>query len=261
MLHDLISVVSLIRWRDIVDILIVSFIIYRILIFIKGTRSAQIILGFLFLFIIYQVSNIFGLLTLNWILSNFLSSIIIIIVVIFQHDIRVALSNFGKGFFLKGQIQFTTTEVIDEITKLSVTLSFKKIGALIVFPRTTGLKNIIEIGKEIDAVLSKELLESIFNTKSPLHDGAVIVKNDRIQYAGCFLPLSTNPDISKQLGTRHRAAIGITEETDAVSLIVSEETGNISVGINGRLTRNLDQDSLKKVLTNLLIGTKDIKKK
>jgi diadenylate cyclase len=140
-------------------------------------------------------------------------------------------------------------------------LSFRKIGALIVFPRITGLKNIIEYGQEIDAVVSKELLESIFNTKSPLHDGAVLIKNDRITYAGCFLPLSTNPDISSKLGTRHRAAIGITEETDAISLIVSEETGNISIGVNGKLTRNLDSDALKKVLVNLLIGTKDIKKK
>ncbi len=261
MWNDILSVFSLIRWRDIVDILIVSFIIYRILIFIKGSRSQQIILGFFFIFIVYQLSNIFGLLTLNWLLSNFLSSIIIIIVIIFQNDIRVALSNFGQGLFFKTQYQFTTREVIEEIAKLCITLSFRKVGALIVFPRTTGLKNLIEFGQKIDAIVSKELLESIFNTKSPLHDGAVLIKNDRITHAGCFLPLSTNPDISNQLGTRHRAAIGITEETDAISLIVSEETGNISVGVNGKLTRNLDSDALKKVLINLLIGTKDIKKK
>ena len=261
MLHDLWSVFSLIRWQDIIDIILVSFLIYRILIFVKGTRSAQIIMGIFSIFIIYQLSNIIGLLTLNWILSNFLSSIIIIIVIIFQNDIRIALSNFGKGLFLKGEIQFTTTEAIDEVVKSCVTLSFKRIGALIIFPRITGLKNLIEFGQELDAIVSKELIESIFNNKSPLHDGAIIIRNNRITHAGCFLPLTTNPDISKQLGTRHRAAIGITEETDVVSLIVSEETGNISVGLHGRLTRNLDADSLRKVLTNLLIGSKDIKKK
>ena len=261
MWHEIWSVLSLIRWQDVVDILIVSFIIYRILLFIKGTRSAQIIVGIFSIFIIYQLSNSIGLLTLNWILSKFLGAIIIIIVIIFQHDIRVALSNFGKGFFWKGEIQFTTTEVIDEIVRLCVTLSFKKTGLLIIFPRMTGLKNLIEFGEELDALVSKELLEAIFNQKSPLHDGAVIIRNNRITHAGCFLPLSTNPDISKQLGTRHRAAIGITEETDVVSLIVSEETGNISVGIHGRLTRKLNSDSLRKVLTNLLIGSKDIKKK
>jgi len=249
--------IDFIRWEDLLDIAIVSFIIYRILLFIKGTRSAQIIIGFIFLFILYEISSFSGLVTLNWILNNFLSSIFVIIVVIFQHDIRLALSNFGKDIFLKGTIQFTDTKIIDEVVKLAVTLSFKKIGALIVFPRATGLKNLIEIGKELDAFASKELLESLFINKSPLHDGAVVIVNDRIKYAGCFLPLSINPDISKQLGTRHRAAIGITEQTDAISLIVSEETGNISVGINGKLTRNLDADSLKKVLTNLLIGTKD----
>jgi diadenylate cyclase len=261
MLHELTSVLYLIRWQDVLDILIVSFLIYRILIFVKGTRTAQILVGIFFIFIIYQISSLMGLLTLNWLLSNFLSSIIIIIVIIFQHDIRVALSNFGKGFFWRGDIQFTTTEVIDEVARACITLSFKRIGALIIFPRIMGLKNLIEFGQEIDAIVSKELLESIFNTKSPLHDGAVIIRNNRITHAGCFLPLSTNPEISKQLGTRHRAAIGITEETDVVSLIVSEETGNISVGIHGRLTRNLDADTLRKVLTNLLIGSKDIKKK
>ncbi len=261
MWHEIVSVLSLVRWQDIVDILIVSFIIYRILLFIKGTRSAQIIIGIFSIFILYQLSSSIGLLTLNWILSNFLSAIIVIIVVIFQHDIRVALSNFGKGFLWKGDIQFTTSEVVEEVVRLCVTLSFKKIGLLIIFPRKTGLKNLIEFGTEIDALVSKELLESIFNNRSPLHDGAVIIRNNRITHAGCFLPLTNNPDISKHLGTRHRAAIGITEETDVVSLIVSEETGNISVGIHGRLTRNLDSEALKKVLTNLLIGSKDIKKK
>ncbi len=261
MFESLKELISVIRWTDVCDILIVSFIFYRILLFIKGTRSAQIIIGLIFIFILYQLSNTFGLLTLNWLLNNFLQSIIIIIVILFQQDIRVALSRFGKNILVKSSETMTDIGVIDEIVKACVSLSFKKIGALILIPRETGLKNLIEIGHEIDAVVSKELLETIFVPATPLHDGAVLIEEGRIKAAGCFLPLSTNPDISKELGTRHRAAIGITEESDAVTVVVSEETGNISVAVNGKLTRNLDSDSLKRVLKNLIIESKGIKKK
>ncbi len=255
------ELISIIRWTDICDILIVSFIFYRILLFIKGTRSAQIIIGIIFIFILYQLSNTFGLLTLNWLLNSFLQSIILIIVILFQQDIRVALSRFGKNLLVKSSETVTDIGVIDEIVKACVSLSFKKIGALILIPRETGLKNLIEIGHEIDAIVSKELLETIFIPSTPLHDGAVLIEEGRIKAAGCFLPLSTNPEISKELGTRHRAAIGITEESDAVTVVVSEETGNISVSVNGKLTRNLDADTLKRVLKNLILQSKGTKQK
>ena len=260
MFESIKEIFSIITWTDVCDILIVSFIFYRILLFIKGTRSAQIIIGLIFIFILYQLSNTFGLLTLNWLLNNFLQSIIIIIVILFQQDIRVALSRFGKNILVKSSETVTDIGVIDEIVKACVSMSFKKIGALILIPRETGLKNLIEIGHEIDAIVSKELLETIFIPSTPLHDGAVLIEEGRIKAAGCFLPLSTNPDISKELGTRHRAAIGITEESDAVTIVVSEETGNISVAVNGKLTRNLDSDSLKRVLRNLIIESKGAKK-
>ncbi len=260
MFDTLKDTISVIRWTDICDILIVSFIFYRILLFIKGTRSAQIIIGIIFIFILYQISSTFGFLTLNWILSNFLQSIILIIVILFQQDIRVALSRFGKNILVKSTDTVTDIGVIEEIVKACVSLSFKRIGALILLPRQTGLKNLIEIGHEIDGIVSKELLETIFIPSTPLHDGAVLIEEGRIKAAGCFLPLSTNPDISKELGTRHRAAIGITEESDAVTIVVSEETGNISVSVNGKLTRNLDSDSLKKVLKNLILESKGTKK-
>jgi len=235
MFESIKEILSIITWTDVCDILIVSFIFYRILLFIKGTRSAQIIIGLIFIFILYQLSNTFGLLTLNWLLNNFLQSIIIIIVILFQQDIRVALSRFGKNILVKSTETVTDIGVIDEIVKACVSMSFKKIGALILIPRETGLKNLIEIGHEIDAVVSKELLETIFIPSTPLHDGAVLIEEGRIKAAGCFLPLSTNPDISKELGTRHRAAIGITEESDAVTIVVSEETGNISAVMDGAL--------------------------
>lgn len=237
---------------DIIDIAIVAFIIYRIFLLIKGTRAVQMLLGLAVILGIYVASQVVGLYTLHWFLDNFLSSIILVIVVIFQNDIRRALMHVGRNPFFGGMSTMEELEIIDEIVQSCVSLANRRTGALIVIERETGLKDLLEVGTRIDARVSSDLITSIFLPYSPLHDGAVVIQQGRIQQAGCFLPLSPNPDISKALGTRHRAAIGLTELVDAVAIVVSEETGKISVVVGGRITRDLDSTGLKKVLNRLL---------
>lgn len=241
------------RWfLDLLDILLVAFIIYRILLLIKGTRAVQMLVGLAVLLIVFVASQIGGLYTLNWILNNFLSSIILVIVVLFQHDIRRALIHVGRNPFFADLSIREETQVIDELCKGCVILSQKHLGALIVIERETGLNDFLEVGLELDAKPSGDLIHSIFNHASPIHDGAVIIQRGRITRAGCFLPLTQNPDISPRYGTRHRAAIGLTELVDAVVIVVSEETGRVSVVIGGKITRDLEVSTLKKVLNRLL---------
>nr|NIS39978.1 TIGR00159 family protein [Desulfuromonadales bacterium] len=237
---------------DILDIAIVAFIIYRIFLLIKGTRAVQMLLGLAVILGVYVVSQVVGLFTLHWFLDNFLSSIILVVVVIFQSDIRRALMHVGRNPFFAGLSTQEELEIIDEIVQSCVSLANKRVGALLVIERETGLKDLLEVGTRLDARISSDLITAIFLPYSPIHDGAVIIQQGRIQQAGCFLPLSPNPDISKALGTRHRAAIGLTELVDAVAIVVSEETGKISVVVGGRITRDLDSTGLKKVLTRLL---------
>ncbi|MHB8764492.1 MAG: diadenylate cyclase CdaA [Deferrisomatales bacterium] len=240
------------RLWDVIDILLVAFVIYRILVLIKGTRALQILVGLAFLVIAYVVSQVFELFTLHWLLNAFLSSIILVVVVLFQNEIRRALAHVGMNPFLASRESSTSgAQAIEELMKASVSLANKKIGALIVLQRDTELRDYVEGGVRLDAVLSKELLQSVFIPYSPIHDGAVIVADGRVRWAGCFLPLTTRPDVDKELGTRHRAAVGLTEETDAVVVVVSEETGGVSVVLNGRITRNLDGASLRRVLLKL----------
>ena len=241
------------RWLlDLLDILIVAFIIYRIILLIKGTRAVQMLLGLAVLLIIYVASQLGGLYTLNWILNNFLSSIILVIVVIFQHDIRRALIHVGRNPFFADLTYREETKVIDELCKGCASLAQRRLGALIVIERETGINDFLEVGVELDAKPSSELLHSIFQTSSPIHDGAVILQRGRITRAGCFLPLTQNPEVSGRLGTRDRAAIGLTELVDAVVIVVSEETGGISVVIGGNITRDLEIGTLRKVLKRLL---------
>lgn len=240
------------RLLDLLDISIVAFIIYRIILLIKGTRAVQMLLGLAVILVVYLASRVGDLHTLNWFLSNFLSSIILVIVVIFQNDIRRALMHVGRNPFFGGMTYQEESEVIDELVKACVALGNRKIGALIAIERETGIRDILESGVTIDARVSNELIRSIFMPTSPIHDGALVVQQGQLTLAGCFLPLSQNRDISKALGTRHRAAIGLTELADAIAIIVSEETGKISVAVNGGMTRNLDATSLKKVLGRLL---------
>jgi uncharacterized protein (TIGR00159 family) len=241
------------RWvLDLLDILLVAFIIYRIILLIKGTRAVQMLVGLAVLLIVYVASQVGGLYTLNWILNNFLSSIILVIVVIFQNDIRRALIHVGRNPFFADLSFREETEVIDELCRGCTILAQKHLGALIVIERETGINDFLEIGVELDAKPSGSLLQSIFHHASPLHDGAVIIQRGRITRAGCFLPLTQDPDVSPQFGTRHRAAIGLTELVDAVVIVVSEETGRIAVVVGGKITRDLEVTTLKKVLNRLL---------
>ncbi len=241
------------RWfLDLLDILLVAFIIYRILLLIKGTRAVQMLLGLAVLLIVLVASQIGGLYTLNWILNNFLSSIILVIIVLFQHDIRRALIHVGRNPFFADLSLREETRVIDELCKGCDVLSQNRLGALIVIERETGINDFLEVGVELDAKPSSDLLHSVFNHASPIHDGAVIIQRGRITRAGCFLPLTQNPDVNPRFGTRHRAAIGLTEQVDAVVIVVSEETRHISVVVGGKITRDLEATTLKKVLNRLL---------
>jgi uncharacterized protein (TIGR00159 family) len=241
------------RWTiDVLDILLVAFIIYRIILLIKGTRTVQMLLGLAVLLVVYVGSQVGGLFTLTWLLDNFLSSIILVIVVIFQNDIRRALVHMGRNPFFADQSFTEQDKGVDELVKGCTALAARRYGALIVVERETGINDFLEIGTELDAKISGELLSAVFHPQSPIHDGAVIVQRGRLTRAGCFLPLTQNPGVSPRLGTRHRAAIGLTELVDAVTIVVSEETGKISVVISGKMTRDLDAIALRKVLRRLL---------
>lgn len=231
------------RWQDFFDILIVWFIIYRVLLIIRGTRAAQMLAGIGIIIFAYFVAKQLGLITLYWILNTFLSSIFLIIIIIFQRDIRRALTQVGQTPFTKSFEN--TAHSMEEVVKAARFMAHRRTGALIVLARETGLKDYIDSGQRVNAKLSKELLISLFQTTSPLHDGGVIIRQGRILSASCVLPLTKNPYISKTLGTRHRAAIGLSEESDAVIVVVSEETGRIALVQHGTITSDLDAKSLK----------------
>ena len=239
------------RLLDLVDIAIVAFIFYRIIDLIRGTRAVQMLIGLAVVFLVYLSSQTFQLFTLSWILDTFLSSALLVVVVIFQNDIRRALARVGSGPFF-GRERFLQTQDVEEIARAAVALASKGVGALIAMERQVGLNEYVEIGTTLDAKVSKELLQSIFVPTSPIHDGALVIQKGRIIAAGCFLPLTNNPNVSKALGTRHRAAIGLTEETDAVVVVVSEEDGKVSLVHEGRINRGLDAAGLRATLETLL---------
>ena len=241
-----------IRWQDILDILIVSFIIYRTFLFIKGTRAIQLIIGFILIFFIFYFSKKLELYTLGWILNNFVGSIVLVIVVIFQNDIRRMLIALGRSPFFNKITYVEQTLFYDELSNACVILSKRKTGALIVIEREVGLEEFMEIGIKMDAGVNTELIISIFQQASPIHDGAMIIREGRIRAASCILPLTLMANLDKAFGTRHRAAIGITEVTDAVAVVVSEEKGQISYAYKGEIFTDIDGDELKKVLKGLL---------
>lgn len=211
------------------------------------------LIGLCVVFLVYLSSRLFDLYTLNWILDNFLSSVLLVIVIIFQHDIRRALIQVGSRPIFGSDLRLQG-EDLEEVVRAVVTLSSRRIGALIVLERETGLNEYIEGGTTLDAQISRELIASVFVAQSPIHDGALIIRKGRLIAAGCFLPLTANPNVSKTFGTRHRAAIGITEESDAVVIAVSEEDGGISLVAAGRITRDLDAATLRATLQKLLVG-------
>jgi uncharacterized protein (TIGR00159 family) len=240
------------RWQDILDILIVAFVIYRVFLIIKGTRALQVVLGLTVIFFVFFLSKKLELFTLGWILNNFVASIVLVIVVIFQNEIRRMLLILGRSPFFTGISYVEETLFYDELVNACMVLSQRKIGALIAIEREVGLEEFMEIGVKIDSDVNAELIVSVFHTASPLHDGALIIKEGRIRSASSILPLTMKDDIDKRLGTRHRAAIGITEVTDAVALVVSEETRKVSYAFRGVLTEDMNADTLKKVLKELL---------
>ena len=258
------NILSGISITDAIDILIVAFIIYKVLGFIRETRTAQLVKGVLVLVLVAIFSEQFHLYTLNWILRGAMTLGAVAIVIVFQPELRRGLEYMGRGKLVTpfAQIEKEKAKAISAaFVKAIDEFSAHKTGALIVIERETALKDIGETGTLLDAEISAELLGNLFYVGSPLHDGAVIIKNGRIYAAGCVLPLTQNKELSKELGTRHRAGIGITENSDAVAFIVSEESGIISMAIDGKLSRFLDLKTVEKTILNLLLTATTEEKK
>ena len=235
-------------WRDIVDIIVVAFIIYRVIILVKGTRAVPVFYGLLLLLVVFYFSGEFGLNTLHWLLANFLGSLFLVIIILFQHDIRKALAEMGAGrMFFRSKPGLV---ILDELILSLISMAQKRIGALVVIEKGMPLGDVVESGVDLNSSFSKELLESIFYPNTPLHDGAAIIRGEKIVAAGCILPLAVGIKPNWDYGTRHRAAIGITEETDAIAIVVSEEMGKISVAIGGKLIASLDEVRLRRVLSS-----------
>ena len=242
-----------ITWWDILDIVVVSVLIYELLKLIRGTRAVQLAVGIASIVGLFYFSRYFQLETLNWLIRNFIGYVVFATIVLLQADIRRALVHLGRArIFRRLDRKVSDDETIEELVVAASSLASKKIGAIIVIERSIGLRNYIESGIALDARLTYDLLVSIYQPGSPLHDGAVIVQGDRVAAAACFLPLTVNPRISRELGSRHRAAIGVTEENDAVAIVVSEETGRMSLVEDGDLEHGLDVDRLRTRLRTLL---------
>jgi diadenylate cyclase len=240
-------------WWDLLDIAIVSVLLYEFLKLIRGTRAVQMGVGTLIIVGLFYVSRLAPLQTVNWLIRNILLYVAFAAIVIFQSDIRRALAHFGQApFFRYFYRQEAAQETIEEIVVAATMLSTQRVGAIIAIERDIGLRNYIESGIPLDAILTYDLLVTIFHPGSALHDGAVILQEDRVAAAACFLPLTVNPRVSRELGTRHRAAIGLTEEGDAVAVVVSEETGQISLAIDGRIQRGLTPDDLRERMRSLV---------
>jgi len=249
------DVLAAFRWRDALDIVLVSLIAYRVLVAVRGTRAAQMLVGLGALLAAWLVARRLELYSLGWLLDTFWAVWAIVLVVLFQPELRRAVARLGQGQLLQavvGSSRAARTELVDELARAVVTLAARRIGALIVIERTAGLRQYAELGVPLDAVASGDLLESLFLPNSPLHDGAVLVEGSRIAAAGCFLPLSRTADVARALGSRHRAALGISEETDAVAVVVSEETGRTSLAVDGRIESPIDESALRRRLHELV---------
>jgi diadenylate cyclase len=238
---------------DVVDVAAVTLIVYYLLLLIRGTRAVQVLVGILVLFGVAAAARYLGLRTLQNVLNGFFILLPFAGIVLFQNEIRRALTAFGKNPLVRVSHQERIEASLQEIVLAATTLSSRRIGGLIVLERLQGLREYVENGIRLDAVVSYDLLLTIFDPTTPLHDGAVIVEDDRIAAAACFLPLSSNPSLSTRSGTRHRAALGISEETDALAVVVSEETGRISVAVDGELHERLDARGLRGMLYRHLV--------
>ena len=253
--------------RTIIDISIVTWVVYKLIILVKETRAWQLIKGILLILVATELSKMLGLKTINFMLQNMLQVLALGAIILFQPELRRALEKIGRSRFKdifsvdEANSQIQITALIEEIVKACTDLSAKYTGALIVIERDTKIGEIINTGTQLDSNVSSELINNIFVPDTPLHDGAIIIRDNKIKAAACFLPLTDNPNLSKELGTRHRAALGITEVSDSIAVVVSEESGKISFALNGGLTRNLTSDTLRKALNkNLLDNTVTSKK-
>ncbi|MGH7398030.1 MAG: diadenylate cyclase CdaA [Candidatus Rokuibacteriota bacterium] len=248
------SVLQTFRLRDAVDILVVAIVLYRVFVMFKETRAVQMLLGLAGLMLASFAARHFELFSTTWLLDNFWSFWVLALIVLFQPELRRALSRLGESRLLQGITLGAREErghLIDDVIKAGDALASKRIGALIVLERSTGLRNYAELGVPLDAMVSADLLVSLFLPYSPLHDGAAFIRGDRVAAAGCFLPLSRNTQLGRHMGTRHRAGLGLAEETDAVVLIVSEETGRISLAVDGQMESPLDLEALRRRLAEL----------
>lgn len=237
-------------WREVLDILLVAGIYAYIIHLVRGTRAVAVIYGLVLVLLVYYLSNELGLYSLNWLLTNFLGSIVLIVIILFQGDLRRALAQMGAGrFWKKAQL---SEAIVDELAQAVLALAKAKVGALIVIERYEPLGDVAERGVPMDAVITASLLSTIFQVGTPLHDGAVIIRRGRIAAAGCILPLSSKLKAQSLFGTRHRAALGISEESDSLSIVVSEERGTVSIAMSGRLTTSLNDQRLRRVIKNAL---------
>jgi diadenylate cyclase len=239
--------------QDLVDILLVSFVFYRILLIIRGTRALRMVFGLAILLVALTLAKELGLYTLDWIVTSFWSQIVLALIILFAPEIRRTLAQLGRNPFSRLMTGAESSRAIDEVVRAAVAMAEHRMGGILVLERETQLSDMVEVGTRLDAVISKDALLAIFHSGSPIHDGAVILREGRIVAAGCFLPLALRVE-DPSLGTRHRAAIGLTEETDAVALVISEETGRIALAEGGRIRRGLDGAALRRALADLFGG-------
>ncbi len=245
--------VQLLGWRDFLDVFFVAVLLYYLLLLIRGTRAVQVLIGLLIVSLLYYFARLTGLATLQWLLGNLLIFLPFSVIVLFRREIRRALASFGRNPLWGLTATQRVENTFDEFAVAVTSLATRRIGALIVIERLDGLRTYVENGIILDAELSYDLLINIFSPSTPMHDGAVVVQGDRIAAAACFVPLTLKPELSREFGSRHRAALGITQETDAVAIVVSEETGTISVAFEGRLTRNFNAKTLRNELYQRLV--------
>ena len=258
-LENIITSLMLIRVTDIIDIAIIAFVIYKLFSLLRNTRAEQVLKGLIFVLFFASIADILNLNTVSWVMNQFLTVSLVFIIVVFQPELRSALERLGRGRSLFSSEKIQRDErSINELVSAMSSLSRQKIGALVVLEREVGLSDIIESGTKLDSDISSELLINIFIPNTPLHDGAVIIRKNTIAAAACYLPLSSSNTIAKELGTRHRAAIGISEKSDCLVVIVSEETGSISVAENGKINRYFDEESLRIRLKNELVNTDNV---
>jgi uncharacterized protein (TIGR00159 family) len=239
---------------DLVDIIIITFITYRLFLLFKGTKALYMFFGILFLLLASFISNMFHLKTTSWLLNGFTSYLFLILIIVFQPELRKALALLGEPRLKSGSKIVGLEVYLEEIIRAVTVLANRQIGALIVIEKNTNLSDFVQAGTILDAVISRDLLISLFIPYSPLHDGAVIISNNKIVFAGAILPLTKKENLDKRFGTRHRAAIGITEETDAICIVVSEERGTISITNGGKITSDLDIDLLRDTLLALILN-------